>query len=152
MSEDTTVTTKEEQKDIKSEEKSSEATVAPKKRKSKKKHVSRGRVYIKATYNNTIVTFTDQHGNTLTQSSAGRVGFKGPKKSTPYAAGIIVKEAGEKVKELGLRDIEVYVKGIGSGRDGAIRALNAQGFNMLSIRDLTPTPHNGCRPKKPRRV
>lgn len=129
-----------------------EETTAVVKKKKGKKQVSRGRAYIKATYNNTIVTFTDQHGNTLSQSSAGRCGFKGPKKSTPYAAGIIVKDAAEKVKEMGLKDVDVLITGIGSGRDGAVRALNANGFNMLSIRDITPTPHNGCRPKKPRRV
>lgn len=123
-----------------------------KKKKSKKKQVPRGRAYITATYNNTIVTFTDPHGNALAQSSAGRCGFKGPKKSTPYAAGIIVKNAADKVRDMGLRDVDVFVRGIGSGRDGAVRALNAQGFNLLSIRDVTPVPHNGCRPKKPRRV
>lgn len=129
-----------------------EATTKVVKKKKGKKQVSRGRAYIKATYNNTIVTFTDAHGNTLSQSSAGRCGFKGPKKSTPYAAGVIVKDASEKVKEMGLKDVDVYVTGIGSGRDGAVRALNANGFNLLSIRDITPMPHNGCRPKKPRRV
>ncbi len=127
------------------------ATAAPKKKK-KKRHVPKGRVYIQATYNNTIVTFTDPKGNALSQSSAGRVGFRGPKKSTPYAAGIIVKEAADKVRDMGLKDIDVHVKGIGSGRDGAIRGLNAQGFNIMSIRDETPIPHNGCRAKKPRRV
>ncbi len=121
-------------------------------RKSKRRHVPRGKVYIKASYNNTIVSFSDLHGNILAQSSAGRVGFKGPKKSTPYAAGIIVKEAGDKVKEMGMKEVHVLVKGIGSGRDGAIRALNAHGFTLLSIRDITPMPHNGCRAKKPRRV
>lgn len=130
-----------------------EDTAAPKKKKKKgKRQVTRGRAYITATYNNTIVTFTDQHGNALAQSSAGRCGFKGPKKSTPYAAGVIVKAAAEKVRDIGLKDVDVMVRGIGSGRDGAIRALNAQGFNMLSIQDLTPIPHNGCRPKKQRRV
>ncbi len=126
--------------------------VVEKKKKSKKKHVTRGRAYIQASYNNTIVSFTDQQGNVLTQSSAGHCGFKGPKKSTPYAAGIIVKNAAEKVRDYGLKDIDVYVTGIGSGREGAIRAINAQGFNMLTINDTTPIPHNGCRPKKPRRV
>lgn len=129
-----------------------EAKAAPKKKSRKKKQVTRGRVYVHATYNNTVVTFTDQNGNALSQSSAGRCGFKGPKKATPFAAGIIVKMAGEKVKEMGLKDVDVLIKGIGSGREGAIRAINAQGFNMLSIRDITPVPHNGCRPKKARRV
>jgi small subunit ribosomal protein S11 len=131
---------------------SAEKADKTKKRKKGKKHVTRGRAFIQATYNNTIVTFTDQQGNALAQSSAGRCGFRGPKKSTPYAAGVIVRDASERVREIGLKDIDVFVRGIGSGRDGAIRALNAQGFNMISIRDLTPIPHNGCRPKKPRRV
>lgn len=128
-------------------------TAAPKKSgKKKKKQVSRGRVYVHATYNNTIVSFTDQYGNLLSQSSAGRCGFKGPKKATPYAAGIIVRNAAERVKEYGLKDVDIYVKGIGSGREGAIRAVNSQGFTIMSIRDITPMPHNGPRPKKPRRV
>ena len=129
-----------------------DAAPKAKRKKNKKKQVPRGRVYVTATYNNTIITFTDPHGNALAQSSAGRCGFKGPKKSTPYAAGIIVKAAAEKVHEMGLRDVDVFVRGVGSGRDGAIRAINAQGFNMLSIRDVTPIPHNGCRPKKARRM
>lgn len=128
------------------------ATTASKKKKRRKKQVSKGCVYIQATYNNTIVSFTDQHGNVLASSSAGNCGFKGPKKSTPYAAGVIVKAAAEKVKDMGLKDVEVFIKGIGSGREGAVRALNAQGFNMSSIRDITPIPHNGPRAKKPRRV
>ncbi|PIW37460.1 MAG: 30S ribosomal protein S11 [Candidatus Kerfeldbacteria bacterium CG15_BIG_FIL_POST_REV_8_21_14_020_45_12] len=135
------------------EDDDADATTAPaKKKKSKKRHVPRGKVYIAATYNNTIVTFCDPQGNALSQCSAGRVGFKGPKKSTPYAAGIIVKVASEKVKDMGMKEIDVVVKGIGSGRDGAIRALNAQGFHLATIEDLTPMPHNGCRPKKARRV
>ncbi|HLD21300.1 MAG TPA: 30S ribosomal protein S11, partial [Patescibacteria group bacterium] len=125
-----------------------EAEKTRKQKKSKKRHVVKGNVYIESTYNNTIVSFTDQQGNVLVQSSAGRCGFKGPKKSTPYAAGIIVKDAAERVREFGLKDVAVLVKGIGVGREGAIRAINAQGFNMLSIRDITPMPHNGCRPKK----
>lgn len=129
-----------------------EAPVKKRKSKSKKKQVTRGTVHVQASYNNTIVTFADQHGNVLSQSSAGRCGFKGPKKSTPYAAGIIVKAAAEKVKEMGLKDVDVFINGIGSGREGAIRAIDAQGFNMISIRDMTPIPHNGVRPKKPRRV
>lgn len=128
------------------------ASPTPKKKKSKKKHVTRGRVYVQASYNNTIVSFTDQNGNVIAQASAGRCGFKGPKKSTPYAAGVVVKTAAEKVRETGLKDVDVFITGIGSGREGAIRGINAQGFNMLSIEDRTPVPHNGCRPKKPRRV
>jgi small subunit ribosomal protein S11 len=128
------------------------SATSPKKKKSKKKHVTRGRVYVQASYNNTIVSFTDQNGNVLAQASAGRCGFKGPKKSTPYAAGVVVKTAAEKVRDTGLKDVDVFITGIGSGREGAIRGINAQGFNMLTIEDRTPVPHNGCRPKKPRRV
>ncbi len=121
-------------------------------KKKAKKQITRGCAYIKATYNNTLFTFTDQNGNPLASSSAGQCGFKGPKKATPYAAGVIVKHATDKIKDMGLKDVNVFIKGIGSGRDGALRALNAAGFNIASIKDLTPIPHNGCRPKKPRRV
>ncbi len=131
--------------------------VAKKHSKSKKKKVvvrkvSQGCAYIQATYNNTIVTVTDLNGNTLAWSSAGNCGFRGPKKATPYAASIIVKSVAEKVKETGLKELNVFAKGIGSGRDAAIRALNANGFNVLTIKDVTPLPHNGCRPSKPRRI
>ena len=114
--------------------------------------VTSGRVYIKSTYNNTIVTFTDQNGNVLSWSSAGNCGFKGPKKATPYAASIIVRDAFEKAKKYGLREVAVFVRGIGGGREASIRALNANGINVTGIKDITPIPHNGCRPKKPRRV
>ncbi|MEK7615021.1 MAG: 30S ribosomal protein S11 [Patescibacteria group bacterium] len=116
------------------------------------RQVSQGCVYIQATYNNTIITLTDLNGNTLAWSSAGHCGFKGPKKATPYAASVIVKDAAERVKETGLKEVNVLVTGVGSGRDAAVRALNANGFNVLSIKDLTPLPHNGCRSPKPRRV
>ena len=116
------------------------------------KQISSGRAYIKSTYNNTIVTFTDQNGNVLSWSSAGQCGFKGPKKSTPYAASIIIKDAFEKVKKHGLKEVSVFVRGIGGGRESAIRALNANGLAVNSIKDITPIPHNGCRAKKPRRV
>lgn len=117
-----------------------------------KRQVSVGRAYIQATYNNTLLTFTDIAGNTLAQSSAGESGFKGPKKSTPYAAGVIVQKAVEKVAPYGLKEVSVYVRGVGGGREAAIRALNANGINVTSIKDVTPIPHNGPRPKKPRRV
>ena len=130
--------------------------MAVNKQKSKKKkvmkQVSQGCAFITATYNNTIVTLTDLNGNTLAWSSAGNCGFKGPKKATPYAASVIVKSASEKVKESGLKEVAVFVKGVGSGRDAAVRALNANGFNVTSIKDMTPLPHNGCRPRKPRRI
>ncbi|MFA5021934.1 MAG: 30S ribosomal protein S11 [Patescibacteria group bacterium] len=117
-----------------------------------KRQVSSGRAYVLATYNNTLISFTDQTGNALAQCSAGQMGFKGPKKSTPYAAGVIVQKAVEKVKPYGLKEVNVLVTGVGGGREAAIRALNANGINVLSIKDITPIPHNGCRAKKPRRV
>ncbi len=116
------------------------------------RQVSSGRAYIKATYNNTIVTFTDQQGNVLAWSSAGQCGFKGPKKSTPYAASVITKNACERVKKYGLKEVAVMVKGVGSGREAAVRALNANGMIVAEIKDITPIPHNGCRAPKPRRV
>lgn len=116
------------------------------------KTVPRGRAYIQATINNTIVTLTDQNGNTLAWASAGHVGFTGPKKATPYAAGKVVERVSEKVEAFGLKDLSVFVLGIGSGRDSAVRTLNAKGFNILSIKELTPVPHNGCRPPRARRV
>lgn len=138
-----------------SEEKSAKAAAKTKGKGKKKKgvkQVSVGCVHIKATYNNTIVTFTDMNGNVLSWSSAGSNGFKGPKKSTPYAASVIVRDAAEKVKAYGLTDIAVFVRGVGSGREGALRALNTMGFNVLTMKDVTPIPHNGCRSKKVRRV
>ncbi len=118
----------------------------------KKQMVTRGKVYIQATYNNTIITFTDQGGNVIAWSSAGHMGFKGPKKATPYAASIIVKNAVEKAKERGFKSADVFVKGVGSGRESSIRALNANNILIHSIKDVTPIPHNGCRPPKVRRV
>lgn len=122
------------------------------KKKKNVRQVSQGCAYIQATFNNTIVTLTDLNGNTIAWSSAGHCGFKGPKKATPYAASMIVKDIAEQSKETGLKEVTVFVKGIGSGRDGAVRALNANGFNVLSVEDITPLPHNGCRPPKVRRV
>ncbi|MBI4714083.1 30S ribosomal protein S11 [Candidatus Uhrbacteria bacterium] len=133
-----------------------ETTAPVKTSKSRKKkavrQVSQGCVYIQATFNNTIVTLTDLNGNTLSWSSSGHCGFKGPKKATPYAASIVIKDAVERSKETGLSEVNVYVSGVGSGRDSAVRALNANGLTVLAIKDMTPLPHNGCRPPKPRRV
>lgn len=114
--------------------------------------VPQGRAYIHASFNNTIVTLTDTNGNTLAWASAGNCGFKGPKKATPYAASVIVKKTAEISAPYGLKDLMVFVSGIGNGRDGALRALNANGFNVLSIKDLTPVAHNGCRARRSRRV
>jgi len=116
------------------------------------REVPKGRVYIYSSYNNTIVTITDPNGNVLVSTSAGKVGFSGPKKATPYAAGVIVKDALSKAQKFGLKEIQIFVKGIGTGRDAAIRALAESGLNILSIKDITPIPHDGCRPVKPRRV
>ncbi len=116
------------------------------------KNIVKGQAYIKATYNNTMVTLTDQSGNVLAWSSAGKMGFKGPKKSTPYAAGIVVKDAVDKVKGCGLKEVNVFVKGVGGGREAAVRVLYVNGLNILIIKDITPVPHNGCRPPKIRRV
>lgn len=128
------------------------ASTSVKGKRNMKRQAQSGRAYVKATYNNTIVSFTDANGGLLVQYSAGRAGFKGPKKSTPYAAGIVVEKAADLVKEYGLKEVNVFVKGVGGGREAAIRAINANGINVLSIKDVTPIPHNGCRPKKPRRV
>ncbi len=117
-----------------------------------KKNIRDGVVHIKSTFNNTVVTITDANGNTISWSNAGVAGFKGSRKSTPFAAQIAGKDAAEKAMEHGLRNVEVFVKGPGSGREGAIRAINAAGLNITRVTDVTPIPHNGCRPPKRRRV
>ncbi|MCL2706817.1 MAG: 30S ribosomal protein S11 [Dehalococcoidia bacterium] len=121
-------------------------------RKREKRVIPSGRVYIQATFNNTIVTLTDPQGNVISSSSAGASGFKGSRKSTPYAAQMAAATATRKAMEVGLRQVEVFVKGPGSGREAAIRSLQASGLHITSIRDVTPVPHNGCRPPKRRRV
>ncbi|NJD21650.1 MAG: 30S ribosomal protein S11 [Melioribacter sp.] len=119
----------------------------------KKVHVDAvGVAHIKATFNNVIVTITDIYGNTISWSSAGKNGFKGSRKNTPFAAQVTAEAAGKEAHDLGLRKIDVLVKGPGSGREAAIRALNTAGLDILSIKDQTPIPHNGCRPPKRRRV
>lgn len=121
-------------------------------KKKEKKHITNGVAHIQATFNNTIITITDMNGNVLAWSSAGCKGFKGSRKSTPFAAQIAAEECARNAQEHGLRNIEVYVKGPGSGRESALRALQAAGFSISFIRDVTPIPHNGCRPPKRRRV
>lgn len=133
-------------------EESSIDTLAKKKVKKAKKQVSKGKASVKCTYNNTIVSICDMGGNLLGWSSSGSLGFKGAKKATPYAATQVVGTVAEKVRKYGVEELEVYVKGVGSGREASIRALAARGFEIILIKDLTPIPHNGCRPKKPRRV
>jgi small subunit ribosomal protein S11 len=127
--------------------------VFKKKKKHAKVRTESGKVFVKASYNNTIVTVTDLNGNVLSWASAGMAGFKGPKKATSYAAQIITKIALMKAKEdYGLKEVSVYINGIGTGREAAVRAVNANNINVTAIRDITPIPHNGCRPRKPRRV
>ena len=121
-------------------------------RKKDRKNVDRGSAHIKSTFNNSIVTLTDTNGNTLAWSSAGALGFKGSRKSTPYAAQMAAETAARNAMEHGLKSIEVYVKGPGSGREAAIRSLQAAGLEITLIKDVTPIPHNGCRPPKRRRV
>jgi len=122
------------------------------KRKKVVRQVPRGSVFIQATYNNTIISITDPNGNVLGWSSSGVNGFKGPKKATPYAASMVVKDLMTKVADYSVKEVNVYVKGIGGGRESAIRALHTNGLNVLNITDMTPIPHNGCRPPKRRRV
>jgi small subunit ribosomal protein S11 len=121
-------------------------------RKRERKVVPRGRAYVQSTFNNTLVTLTDPNGNVLAWGSAGTSGFKGSRKSTPYAAQTAAEAAARKAMEHGLRQIDVYVRGPGSGREAAIRSLQAAGLTVTSIRDMTPIPHNGCRPPRRRRV
>lgn len=121
-------------------------------RRRERKQVPRGRAYIQSTFNNTMVTITDPGGNVLSWSSSGAAGFKGSRKSTPYAAGMAAEQAARKAMEHGLRQIDVLVKGPGSGREAAIRSLQAAGLTITMITDVTPIPHNGCRPPKRRRV
>ena len=128
-----------------------EKSSAPRKKK-ERKNVTTGTAHVNSTFNNTIVTITDAQGNTLAWSTAGNMGFKGSRKSTPYAAQIAAEEAGRKAKEHGVKTLEVLVKGPGSGRESALRALQSVGFIINSIVDITPVTHNGCRPRKRRRV
>ena len=121
-------------------------------RRREKKNISSGIAHVNATFNNTMITITDVQGNTISWSSAGGQGFKGSRKSTPYAAQIAAEDAGRKAQEHGMRTLEVNVKGPGSGRESALRALQAVGFTITAVRDVTPIPHNGCRPRKRRRV
>jgi small subunit ribosomal protein S11 len=123
-------------------------------KKTKKKiHVdANGVAHIKASFNNVLVTITDIYGNTISWSSAGKNGFKGSRKNTPFASQVTAEDAAKEAYDLGLRKVDVYVKGPGSGREAAIRALNTAGLQIMSIRDITPIPHNGCRPPKKRRV
>ena len=130
----------------------SEAKATPKKRKTKVKNVPAGITHIQATFNNTIITITDLAGNVISWSSSGCNGFKGSRKSTPFAAQITAAKAAEEAKACGMRSTQVHLNGPGSGRESALRALQSSGIAVTAIRDVTPIPHNGCRPKKRRRV
>ena len=122
------------------------------KKNKEKKNIGSGRVYVMSSFNNSIITATDNMGNTLCQSSAGANGFKGSKKGTPFAAQLASESVAKKCLDMGMKSIDVYVKGLGSGRDTAIRSLQVAGLTIGNIRDITPIPHNGCRPPKKRRV
>jgi small subunit ribosomal protein S11 len=121
-------------------------------RRKEKKNITSGVAHVNASFNNTMITITDAQGNTIAWSSSGTKGFKGSRKSTPYAAQVAAEDAGKKAQEHGMKVLEVEVTGPGSGRESALRALQAVGFQITSIRDVTPIPHNGCRPRKRRRV
>jgi small subunit ribosomal protein S11 len=121
-------------------------------KKRERRNVPHGVVNIQATFNNTIVSISDPEGNLLSWSSAGRIGFKGSRKGTPFAAQVAAQNAGSNVRDVGMRSVDVMVKGPGAGRESAIRALQASGLEVKSIKDVTPIPHNGCRPRKRRRV
>ncbi len=125
---------------------------AVKAKKKVRKNITAGVAHVNSTFNNTMVTITDAQGNTVSWSSSGMMGFKGSRKSTPYAAQVAAEDAGRKAQEHGMRELEVLVKGPGSGRESALRSLQSIGFTIRSIQDVTPIPHNGCRPRKRRRV
>ena len=121
-------------------------------RRRERKNITSGVAHVNSTFNNTMITITDVQGNTISWSTAGGMGFRGSRKSTPYAAQMAAEDAGKKAAEHGMKTLEVQVKGPGSGRESALRALQAVGFTITSIKDVTPIPHNGCRPRKRRRV
>ena len=127
-------------------------TGAKKVRRKERKNIAHGHAHIRSTFNNTIVSISDPVGNVISWASSGQVGFKGSRKSTPYAAQVAAEDAAKKAQEHGMRTLEVEVAGPGSGRESALRSLQAAGFTITSIRDVTPIPHNGCRPRKRRRV
>ena len=128
------------------------ATEKSRVRRRERKNITSGIAHVNSTFNNTLITISDAQGNAISWSSAGSMGFKGSRKSTPYAAQVAAEDAGKKAMEHGMKTLEVHVRGPGSGRESALRALQAAGFTITSIRDVTPIPHNGCRPPKRRRV
>lgn len=124
----------------------------PRTKKKEKKNIVSGVAHVNATFNNTLVTISDEQGNVVSWSSSGMMGFKGSRKSTPYASQVAAEDAGRKAQEHGMKELDVRIKGPGSGRESALRALSSIGFTIKSIKDITPVPHNGCRPPKRRRV
>ncbi len=131
---------------------SKQASAAPRTKKKERKNITSGIAKVNSSFNNTVVTITDAQGNTIAWCSAGVMGFKGSRKSTPFAAQVCAEEAGRKAQEHGVKELTVEVKGPGAGRESALRALQTAGFNISNIKDVTPIPHNGCRPRKRRRV
>ena len=128
------------------------ATEKSRVRRRERKNITSGIAHVNSTFNNTLITISDAQGNAISWSSAGSMGFKGSRKSTPYAAQVAAEDAAKKAMEHGMKTLEVHVRGPGSGRESALRALQATGFTIMTIRDVTPIPHNGCRPPKRRRV
>jgi small subunit ribosomal protein S11 len=152
MSEDTITNTEALVEEAPKAEAAAEAPKIKSKKKKSKAKVTKGKIFVNSTYNNTIVSVTDMAGNVLLWSSAGKIGFKGSKKSTPYAGQKTMEDALARLKERGLTEVDIFIKGIGSGRESAVRALQGSGLAVLTIKDQTPIPHGGVRPKKPRRV
>jgi small subunit ribosomal protein S11 len=138
--------------DAKQNRNTRQAAIARRQKRRERKSIPRGRAYIKSTFNNTLVTLTDPNGNVISASSSGAAGFKGSRKGTPFAAQMAGENAARKAMENGMQQVEVFVKGAGSGREAAIRSLQSAGLTVTAIRDVTPIPHNGCRPPKRRRV
>ncbi|MEK7465398.1 MAG: 30S ribosomal protein S11 [Patescibacteria group bacterium] len=143
---------KQNQEELIKESEQVEATASSKSAQSSKHRLEKGRIYINASFNNTLITVTNEQGNVVTWMSAGSLGFSGPKKATPFAASKVAEAISEKVKKSGPVTVDIFIRGIGKGRDSAVRSLVAQGFNVMSIKDVTPIPHNGPRPRKTRRV
>ena len=153
MAEELKTTEEKEVKEVKAEgETDVDASEKKKKSKKIKRQILKGRAVVKCTYNNTVISLADVNGNVLAWSTSGLMGFKGAKKATPYAASIIVRKVVESVKDYNLKEVQVFVKGVGMGREAAVRSLYTNGLNILSIKDVTPLPHNGCRARGVRRV
>jgi len=136
----------------KTDEKAVDLSAKAKKKAFKRRHVAKARAYILCSYNNTSITVSDTGGNVLGWSTSGSLGFKGPKKATPFAATLVAQKVVEKTARYGIKEIDIFIKGVGGGREASIRALGGAGLIINAIKDITPVPHNGCRPKKPRRV